>query len=401
MTTRRMPDVDFDQAPFLAIWETTQACELACQHCRASAQPNRDRGELTTDEGKQLITAVAEMGTPVFILSGGDPLKRPDLCELISWGKQAGLRMGTIPAATPTLNRNDIERLKDAGLDQMAMSLDFPRADLHDDFRCAPGAFRKTMQALEWAHDVQMPVQINTSVFAGSAAYLPEMAELVKTLGIVFWEVFFLVPVGRGENVDGLTAQRCEELFDVLYRAQKEGPFIVKVTEAPHYRRFVAQRELAESDTAPLGPGHTASMPRQLLRSEGPGHTVGLAARGVNAGKGFAFVSHLGEVFPSGFFPCSAGNVRTDGIEHIYRDSPLFRSLREPDRLDGRCGRCEFRTICGGSRSRAFALTNDYFATDPWCAYQPVADAGVDEDEPDTRSAVTGSAPPSTPTRVP
>jgi radical SAM protein len=373
MIARRMPLVDFENAPFLVIYETTQACDLACRHCRASAQPYRDLRELSTDEGKQLIAAVAEMGTPVFVLSGGDPIKRPDLFELIRSGKQAGLRMGTIPAATPTLARSHIEQLKNAGLDQMALSLDFPRAGLHDDFRCAPGAFDKTMQAIEWAHEVGLPVQINTSVFAGSAPYLADMAELVKTLDIVFWELFFLVPVGRGEDVGGLTAQQCEELFGVLYRAQKQGPFIVKVTEAPHYRRFVAQREREETDHTPDGTGRAVSMPRQLLRSEGPGHTVGLAPRGVNAGNGFAFVSHTGEVYPSGFLPYSAGNIREKGIQQIYRGAPLFRALRDPDRLVGRCGRCEFRTICGGSRSRVFAMTGDLFATDPWCAYQPEA----------------------------
>ena len=364
-----MPRVDFEQAPFLVIWETTQACDLACRHCRASAQPNRDPRELTTDEAKNLIVAVKEMGTPVFILSGGDPLKRPDLCELIRFGKRIGLRMGTIPAATPTLSQGDIQRLKEAGLDQLAMSLDFPRPELHDEFRCAPGAFQKTMDAIGWAHDLQLPVQINTSLFDGSAAYLTEMAKLVKTLGIVFWEVFFLVPVGRGTEVGGLTGHRCEELFHVLYRTQKDAEFIVKVTEAPHYRRYVAQREWEEADRAPAR--RAMSMPRQLVRSEGPGHTVGLAPRGVNAGKGFAFVSHTGDVFPSGFLPQSAGNIRTNGIGSIYRGSELFRSLRDPDRLAGRCGRCDFREICGGSRSRAFALRGDYFATDPWCAYEP------------------------------
>jgi radical SAM protein len=326
---------------------------------------------LTTDEAKQLIAEVKAMGSPVFILSGGDPLKRPDLCELIRFGKQVGLRMGTIPAATPALSPDDIRRLKEAGLDQMAMSLDFPRPELHDEFRCAPGAFQKTMDAIGWAHDLQLPVQINTSLFDGSAGYLAEMAALVKTLEIVFWEVFFLVPVGRGRDVGGLTARRCEELFDLLYRVQKNARFIVKVTEAPHYRRYVAQQEREETDVAVGSPAHAMSMPRQLLRSEGPGHTVGLAPRGVNAGKGFAFVSHTGDVFPSGFLPRSAGNIRTQGIANIYRESELFRSLRDPERLGGRCGRCEFGEICGGSRSRAFALTGDYLAPDPWCAFEP------------------------------
>jgi radical SAM protein len=366
-----MPRVDFEQAPFLVIWETTQGCDLACRHCRASAQPERDPHELTTEEGKQLLAETKAMGTPVFILTGGDPLKRPDLYELIRAGKDVGLRMGTIPAATATLQRGVVSRLKDSGLDQMAVSLDFPRADLHDAFRGVPGAFAKTMEAIGWAHEVQLPLQINTTICGRSAPYFWKMAEFVKTLGIVFWEVFFLVPTGRGKDLGGLTAEQCEHLFAILYRVQKESDFIVKVTEAPHYRRYVAEREAEESGPGSRTAGHGGAMPQQLLRSEGPGHTVGLAPRGVNAGNGFAFVSHTGDVYPSGFLPVLAGNVRTQPLREIYRSSPIFRALRDPDRLLGRCGRCEYRTICGGSRSRAFALTDSYFATDPWCAYHP------------------------------
>ena len=370
-----MPHVDFDHAPFLVIWETTQACDLACRHCRASAQPERDSRELTTAEGTRLLAEVAEMGTPVFILSGGDPVKRPDICHLVRAGKSLGLRMGTIPAATSTLTKDLVFSLKEAGLDQMALSLDFPRADLHDAFRGVPGAFAKTMQGIEWAHQAKLPLQINTTISGRSAASFAEMAEFVKGLGIVFWEVFFLVPVGRGIDLGGLEAEQCEELFEVLYRVQKDADFIVKVTEAPHYRRYVAQREQQELGGRPPAAGDGAAMPQQLLRSEGPGHTVGLAPRGVNAGNGFVFVSHTGDVYPSGFLPVCAGNVRTEPLGHIYRNSGLFRSLRDPDRLLGRCGRCEFRTICGGSRSRAFALTGNYLATDPWCAYEPRAES--------------------------
>ena len=367
-----MPSVDFSSAPFLVIWETTQACDLVCRHCRASAQPDRDPRELSTDEGERLLVEAAEMGTPVFILSGGDPAKRPDLHRLIRAGKDLGLRMGTIPAATPALSRELVCRLKDSGLDQMALSLDFPRADLHDAFRGVPGSFAKTMEAIEWAREVHLPLQINTTLFGESVPYFAEMAEFVQGLGVVFWEVFFLVPVGRGEDLGGLTAEQCEDLFGILYGVQKRAAFIVKVTEAPHYRRYVAQRELAESGFREVPGKHGGmEMPRQLLRSEGPGHTVGLAPRGVNAGNGFVFVSHVGDVYPSGFLPLSAGNVRTQKLSEMYRRSELFRSLRDPDRLLGRCGRCEFRSICGGSRSRAFALTGDYLATDPWCAYEP------------------------------
>jgi len=368
--------VDFSQAPFLVIWETTQACDLACHHCRASAQPLRHPSELTTQEGKQLLADTAAMGTPVFILSGGDPVKRPDLCELIRFGKSVGLRVGTIPAATAALTEDLVRELKDTGLDQMAVSLDFPRADLHDGFRGVPGAFAKTMAAIDWAHRYELPLQINTTLCGRSAPYLAEMARLVEELGIVFWEVFFLVPVGRGEALGGLTAAQCEELFSLLYEVQKRARFVVKITEGPHYRRYVAQREAAAGRER-AATGGAARLPRLLQRSEGPGHTVGLAPRGVNAGNGFAFVSHTGDVYPSGFLPIAAGNVRSQSVADVYRTSSLFRELRNPDLLLGRCGYCEFRNICGGSRSRAYALTGNYLATDPWCAYKPARPLSV------------------------
>ena len=360
--------VDFAEAPFLVIWEITQACDLTCSHCRASAQPDRNPEELTTAEGERLLADSAAMGTPVFILSGGDPVKRPDLCDLIRRGKELGLRMGTIPAATSALTEGLVRSLKDAGLDQMALSLDFPSAELHDAFRGVPGAFAKTMAAVDWAHHAGLPLQINTTLCGRSAPFLQEMARLVESLDIVFWEVFFLVPVGRGTDLGGLSPDQCEALFEILYRVQKQSRFVLKVTEAPHYRRYVAQRE-AGRERQPPGAGST--MPQLLTRSEGPGHTVGLAPRGVNAGNGFVFVSHTGDVFPSGFLPLSAGNVRSQRLSDIYRQAPLFRELRDPNRLTGRCGRCEYRSICGGSRSRSYALTGSYLATDPWCSYEP------------------------------
>lgn len=367
----RPPAVDFSVSPFLVIWETTQACALACRHCRASARPERDPRELTTEEGRSVIRQVAEMRTPILILSGGDPVNRPDLLELIRYGKEHGLRLGTIPAATDCLTPALVRDLKAAGLDQMALSLDFPRADLHDVFRGVRGAFEKTLGAVRWAHDEGLPLQINTTVCGDTAPYLAEMAAFVKTLGIVFWEVFFLVPMGRGSVLKGLSAPECEGLFEILYDVQREGAFIVKVTEAPHYRRHVAQRELREAGS-PSRPQGAPQMPARLTQSEGPGHTVGLAPRGVNSGKGFLFVSHVGEIYPSGFLPVSVGSVRDVTLAAAYREADLFRRLRRPDLLKGRCGRCEFRDICGGSRSRAFGLTGDAFETDPWCSYEPL-----------------------------
>lgn len=362
--------VDFAQAPFLVIWETTQACALACRHCRASARPFRDPLELTTAEGKRLVEGVARMGTPLIVFSGGDPVNRPDLFELILHAKRQDLRAAAIPAATDRLTRELVRDLKYAGLDQMALSLDFPRANLHDSFRGIPDAFARTLAAVGWAHEFHLPLQINTTVCNETAPYLEEMAALVEDLGVVFWEVFFLVPVGRGSVMSGLSGSQCEKLFDLIYRVQKKGGFIVKVTEAPHYRRHVAQRERPAGRTRASADGRVV-MPELLTASEGPGHSVGLAPRGVNAGNGFLFVSHRGEIYPSGFLPLSVGNVRRIGLERAYRDAPLLRELRNPRALKGRCGACEFREICGGSRSRAYALTADPLETDPWCAYSP------------------------------
>jgi radical SAM protein len=369
-THQMLKGVDFEKAPFLVIWETTRACSLACRHCRASACPGRDPGELTTGEGKLLLNEVAEMGTPLVVFSGGDPLNRPDLPELVRYGKERGLRTATIPATTPALTLEQVILLKRAGLDQMALSLDFPRADLHDAFRGVPGAFDRTVAAASWAREAGLPLQINTTVCGATAPYLEEMASFVETLGIVFWEVFFLVPTGRGALLPGLSASECERIFDIIYRRQKRASFVVKVTEAPHYRRHVAQREARglERRTGMV------ELPAVLRRSEGPGGTVGLAPRGVNAGNGFLFVSHVGEIFPSGFLPLPAGSFRTISLAEAYRTSALFRQLRTPDYLKGRCGRCEYRRICGGSRSRAFALLGDHLESDPWCAYEPTSD---------------------------
>lgn len=352
---------DFELAPLLVIWETTQACDLACRHCRASAQPGRSPEELTTDEGRQLIDRVAGMGTPLLILSGGDPLNRPDLAELVAHGKSRGLRMATIPAATPQLRFERLQELKEAGVDQIAFSLDFPRPHLHDAFRNVPGAFDRTIEAAGWAHRLGIPLQINTTVCGETAPYLEEMAAFVTNLGIVFWEVFFLVPMGRGTLLRGLTAHECEQTFETLWRAESQRRFVLKVTEAPHYRRWVAQHLAAQ--------GGQAAAPAAVHAP------IGLSPKAVNSGKGFLFVSHRGEIFPSGFLPILAGNVRQDDIAEVYRYSPLFRELRDPLWLKGRCGRCEFRETCSGSRSRAWAITGDAAATDPWCAYKPQAGA--------------------------
>ncbi len=360
-----MASIDFDDRPFLVIWETTQACDLACKHCRAEAIPDRDPGELTTEEGKALLDEVARMGTPIFILSGGDPLRRPDLEELIRYGKEIGLRMGTIPAATPALTRERIQALKDAGVDQVAFSIDGPTERIHDSFRGVDGSFAKTLEGVEFAHEAGIPVQINTCFASWNFAYLEPMVELVKSLGVVFWEVFFLVPTGRGREMQSLKADQFEQVFERLHRLNSEAPFIVKVTEAPHYRRYVIEKEMAEhAATAEERIEYILARPRGIAG-------IGMSPKAVNSGKGFAFVSHIGEIYPSGFLPIVAGNVREHSLADIYRNSPLFRELRDPAALGGKCRPCAYADVCGGSRARAYAVTGDYMAAEPFCAYHP------------------------------
>ena len=353
---------DFSLAPFILIWEVTQACALSCQHCRAEAMDRRAPGELSLEEGKRLIDGTAEMGTRIMVLSGGDPLQRDDLEELIRHGKSRGLRMGTIPAATPRLTRERVLALQEAGLDQMALSLDGATAASHDAFRKVEGSFERTLAGAGFAREAGIPLQVNTCFGRWNAGEFEGIAALVESLGVVFWEVFFLVPVGRGRDLGGLDAAGYEAVFAKLHTLQKRVGFIVKITEAPHYRRFVVEQE---------GASRGERVKDLLARPSGPRGSMGMAPQAVNAGKGFCFVSHTGEVMPSGYLPVAVGNARTQPLAGLYRDSILFKALRDPARLKGRCGRCRSRELCGGSRSRAFALTGDPFAEEPCCRFEP------------------------------
>ncbi len=359
---------DFDVAPFLVIWETTRACALACKHCRASAIDQRDPEELSTSEGKALLGQIARMGTPICVLTGGDPLQRDDLEELIEEGTRLGLRMATIPAATDRLTRARLTSLRDAGVAQIALSLDAPEGPEHDAFRGVTGSYARTIAGARMVRELGVPLQINTVLGPWNQHQVAELAELVEELGVAFWEVFVLVPTGRGETAGRLRGRELEHLFEQLHDVAREVDFVVKVAEAPQYRRFVTMREFA-TDQAPRR--FDGNIRRLLQRPAGPQRSIGHAPRTVNAGRGFCFVGHRGEVTPSGFLPLEAGNVKTTPLAEIYRNAPLFRDLRDPDKLEGRCGRCEFSTLCGGSRSRAYALTGNPFAEDPWCAYRP------------------------------
>jgi radical SAM protein len=351
---------NFNERPFIAIWEVTQACDLACVHCRASAQPNRHPMELSTAEGKLLIDQIAAMKVPVFVLTGGDPIKRPDLFELIAHARSAGVRVSLTPSATPLLTRDVVARLKQAGLARLAVSLDGACAQTHDGFRGMAGSYARTLDAVRWANEVDLPVQINTTLSRRNIAEIGAIVSLMESLKITLWSVFFLVPTGRGKLDDLLNADEFEELFAKIYELSKTAGFDIKTTEAQHYRRFVLQQRVAERKAG--SQSHTA---------EKVADAIGRAPRGLNDGKGFVFVSHTGEVFPSGFLPLSGGNIRQQPLSIIYRESPLFKNLRDMSRLEGKCGACEFKEICGGSRARANALNGNPHAEEPCCSYVP------------------------------
>jgi radical SAM protein len=357
--------VDFDQAPLLVIWECTRACALACRHCRADAMDQRHPDELTTAEGRNLLDRIKAMGTPIVVFTGGDPLQRPDLEELIRHAKSIGLRAGTIPAGTPRLTRERMESLKATGVDQVAFSLDASTASAHDAFRQVPGSFENTLKGARWARELEIPLQINTVFHRGNQEDFEGIARMVEELGTVFWEVFFLVPTGRGSELRGCTAEEMETLFSQLYTLSKTSSFVVKVTEAQHYRRHVMQRQREEGVRAESGRGAV----REIRKSGHPG-SIGRSSRVVNAGNGFLFVDHVGNICPSGFLPEVRGQVRTDSLEDVYRNDSFFRDLRNPANLSGKCGRCEFRAGCGGSRSRAWAVHGDAFAEEPFCVLE-------------------------------
>jgi len=304
------PGLDFNERPFIVIWETTQACDLACVHCRACAQPVRSALELTTDEARRLIDDIAALKAPVFVLTGGDPLKRPDIFEIVEYGSTNGVRISLTPSATPLLTRDAIARLKGCGLARLAVSLDGPTAEIHDAFRRVPGSYDWTLRSVRWARELALPAQINTTITRHNLQHLDAMIALLEQLDIVLWSVFFLVPTGRGSAIDLISADEFEQVFEKLYQTAKRGRFDIKSTEAQHYRRFRLQRRTEDKRKGNIRP-----LPLRLGLSTTDG--IGRAPRGINDGKGFVFVSHLGEVFPSGFLPISAGNVRNQSLADL------------------------------------------------------------------------------------
>lgn len=361
----RMPSVDFNVAPFTTVWEVTRACVLRCVHCRAVAQRWRHPRELTTSEGKALLDTIKEFGDPILVFTGGDPMMRPDLIELIEHAVGTlGLRASLTPSATPLVTRERLAEVQAAGIKRIAISLDGPNAEVHDAFRGFKGSFERTMRILGDLRGIDLPFQLNTSVTTLNVEHLEAIRTLVEESGAVQWSVFFLVPTGRGNAEQMVSAAKHEELMHWLAETSERSSFDIKSTAAPFYRRVAIERRKQEAEGAPV-----------TFAGAGFRYEDGLhrPVQGVNDGKGFVFISHIGEVYPSGFLPLSAGNVRELPLPRIYRESQLFRDLRNPDKLEGKCGRCEYKEVCGGSRARAYGLLGNLFASDPACAYEPAA----------------------------
>jgi len=348
----------YDHAPTLIYWEMTQSCELACVHCRATAMARRDPQELTTGEAQGLLRQIASFHgrpQPHLVITGGDPLQRPDLFELIDYARTLGLSVSATPAGTASLTEMVIDQFKLAGVSSLALSLDGSTPDLHDAFRGVEGSFQWTMGGAKAIIDRGIPLQINTMVTERTLPDLPAIHQVIRDMGITRWALFFLIATGRGSSLAQVSPQASERLLNWLWEINRarDTSFVIKTTEAHHYRRIAVQRmqrHMPESDifSTPVGRGF-----------------------GIRDGNGIVFVSHRGEVYPSGFLPLSAGSIREQSLVEIYRDSALFRKLRDAEQLTGKCGDCSFRIICGGSRARAYAATGDPMASDPLCVYQP------------------------------
>jgi radical SAM protein len=344
----------YAERPAVVIWEPTRACDLACLHCRATAQPKRSNFELSTYEGYKLIEQIAELAPAEFILSGGDPLKRSDIFEFINYAVRRGLKPILTPSATPLLTRDAVIRMRDSGLVRMSLTIDASTPEAHDSHRGIAGHWQQTVDAARWARDLGLPVEITTTVTRQNMADLDAMGELLGRLGIADWKLFFSVPPGRPKGLEMITAWEAEEIFGTMYRISKTAPYTIDAPEAGHYRRFVLQQLMTELGT-------------DLVSLVEQGHG------GINEERAFVFVSHTGEVYPSGFLPLPAGNVRHRRLAEIYKSSPLFVSLRDTALLKGKCGICEYREICGGSRARAYAVSRDPLAEEPLCVYLPEA----------------------------
>jgi radical SAM protein len=354
--TMRPAGRDYARTPLNIYWEMTQACALACRHCRAESRPSPHPDQLSFEESLAFLRQIPDFGDPMphLILTGGDPLERPDLYSLVDEARRLAIEVSITPAATPALTRETLAKLKEHDIGGLGLSLDGSTADRHDSIRGVAGTFDRTLQAMGWAQEFELPLQINTLVSGETSSDLPEIFELLKPFIPARWSLFFLISVGRGKVLEALNPEEGERLMQWVYETAKQAPFIVATTEAPSYRRVALEIMRSEGMTG-----------EQIKRSR--------AARsfGIRDGHGIVFVSHTGEICPAGFLPLPTGNVRRDRLAEVYRSSAMFQSLHDPAQFDGHCGYCEYQALCGGSRARAYEATGNPLASDPFCKYEP------------------------------
>ena len=346
----------------VVMWELTRACKLGCAHCPIGAQPRRSPLELSTYEAYKTIDQIVSLHPDEVIITGGDPFERSDLYQLLDYGRRRGLRASLTVSVTPSLTGASIGKLKRNGLERLVIGLDSSAPDKHDAARAISGQFGSTLLAMRWARTAQLPVEVNTLLGPHNAGDLQTIAELLADVDVQRWNIYFLVPVGNSRHVETLSADEVENVFAKLYDLQQRVPFPIRTFEAPHYRRFVLQRAVEQRQRT-IDHYFDPSVDGIAI-----GEDSSRAAVAVN---NYMFISHTGEVSVSPFLPLTAGNVRYQPLSTVFQYGELFAVVRDEVNLKGKCGRCEFRTVCGGSRARAFAMTGDLFAADPLCAYQP------------------------------
>ncbi len=337
-------------------WEVTRACNLACRHCRASAQDEPHPDELDTAEALAFINDLAGLETPpMLILTGGEPLLRADIYDLAAHAKDRGLSCVMAPNGT-LLDARAAARLKECGILRCSISLDGPDAARHDLLRGVPGAFAGALKGIAALRNVGLPFQINTTVTRANLGCFKDIARLCTELGAAAWHIFLLVPTGRGADMadESIAAEEYEQLLNWFYDFRSQTPMRLKATCAPQYYRILRQRAKAEG-----------------LKVTPENFGLDAVTRGCLAGMGFCFVSHVGEVQPCGYLELSCGNIRRAAFSDIWRESEVFRALRDPFAYAGKCGHCAYHRFCGGCRARALTLRGHYLAEEPFCAYTP------------------------------
>lgn len=389
--------------PSVVAWEATRACNLVCRHCRAEAVPTCDPAELTSAEARRLLEDVASFCRPTFIITGGEPLLRPDVLELARYGTSLGLRVVMSTNGT-TLTADTVRAIREAGILAISVSIDGPDAASHDAFRGVPGAFAASLEGMRLARETGLPFQVNTTVTRHNVDALPRLLELARQVGALTWDVFLLVPAGRASAEDEIPPARYEQVLAwLLEQSTTGGAGEAPAAGMPAGRGMPPAAVPASREGMRIKVTCGPMYARLWIQRGGQGRRP----QGCMAGDGFAFISRTGKVYPCGYFPREAGDIRERPFSAIYRESPLFMELRDPALLRGKCGRCEFRRACRGCRARALGTTGDYLAEEPYCTYQPplrersapvVPSAGCGAAPPGggARAAVGGGSPPAT-----